>query len=478
MTTMIEKSSKSNSEDLNTSQHVEYVGFQRHNDPNLQDKEIKKHVQYTGFIRNIPNRRRREAEFTGKRRSDPGQLETVAVQLKELDDSEHEDLEDEAKDKFIGSPEHTPPSHTKHLGGKNKLMAGITSLDIDTAPLPKRPSIKGDLRSFFQREDSRSQLSLSVNDSAANKTFDECYDKEEFLGEGAFAQVHRCRHKERGYTYAVKEIEIEGYEETGGNDFKHEINTMKRLRDIPYIVRLLDVFYSWDRTYLIMEEMTGGDLLDKITEKKFYPEPECRRLARRLFEAIYYCHKKRIVHRDIKPENILLENKIDDTKIKLADFGCAKELKEDTVLVTMCGTPQYVAPEIYEHLHYGCGYDEKCDLWSAAVVVYLLLAGYVPFDGEDWEMAKIVCAGEYEFHEKYWSEISEPPKKLIRDLLKLDPFQRATIVEILDTGWLKRLDREKAMQRRNSDSKLLRSSAFMNTSMRNFGGNEMNVIEE
>jgi len=261
----------------------------------------------------------------------------------------------------------------------------------------------------------------------------------------------------------VKEIQNEGYEEAEGNSFKQEINNMKRLREIPYIVRLLDVFYAYDRTFLIMEEMLGGDLLDKITEKEYYPEAECRKLARRLFEAIYYCHKKHIVHRDIKPENILLQTKLDDTKIKLADFGCAKEISHDTVLVTMCGTPQYVAPEIYLQRS---GYDEKCDLWSAAVVVYLLLAGYVPFDGSDWEMHKIVCAGEFEFHPQYWDEVSEPPKQLIRDLLKVDPIQRATIAEVLDTGWLKRLDREKALQRHKSDSNLLKNA---NMSFQNFG---------
>lgn len=447
-------------------------------DPNEEEQEMRKHVRQMGF-RRIPTRNaasgnvvwkaskiNQHVRYTGFERI-PSKKKVLEVDKDEDDKNKDED---DATDPVVL---------------REKLTVAKIR-DSFLSPHSQRPNLGSDLRSFFKREDSKSQLSLSVNDSAANKTFDQCYEKEDFLGEGGFAVVHRCRHKERDNLYAVKEIENFGYEEAEGNSFKDEINTMKRLREIPYIVRLLDVFFAYDRTFLIMEEMLGGDLLDKIAEKEFYPETECRRLARRLFEAIYYCHKKRIVHRDIKPENILLENKFDDTKIKLADFGCAKMISDDdTVLTTMCGTPQYVAPEIYMQRS---GYDEKCDLWSAAVVVYLLLAGYVPFDGEPFEMHKIVCAGEYEFHPKYWSEVGEAPKKLITELLKVDPMERATLVEILDTGWLKRLDREKAMIRRHSESSLMKSKS-MNQSMRNFGeasvGNlnlsshgDLNIIKE
>mmetsp|Transcript_11989 Transcript_11989/g.28678 ORF Transcript_11989/g.28678 Transcript_11989/m.28678 type:complete len:466 (+) Transcript_11989:259-1656(+) len=455
-----------------------------------EEKEMRKHVRHMGF-RRIPKRNSATDKIEWKSQRITGHIRFTGFQRNESKRKIPVPVDNKKNNNKNKKNDHDDKVDSE----KHDNVISISQIrELFMSPGAARPSLKGDLRSFFKREDSKSQLSLSVNDSAANKTFQECYEKQDFLGEGGFAVVHRCRHVERGHTYAVKEIENEGYEDTDGNSFKEEINTMKRLREIPYIVRLLDVFYAYDRTFLIMEEMTGGDLLDKIAEKEFYPEAECRKLARRLFEAIFYCHKKRIVHRDIKPENILLESKYDDTKIKLADFGCAKEILEDTLLVTMCGTPQYVAPEIYMQRS---GYDEKCDLWSAAVVVYLLLAGYVPFDSsEPMEVHKIVCAGEYEFHPKYWSEVSEAPKQLIRDLLKVDPVERASIVEILDTGWLKRLDREKALQRRHSESSLLKSNADQsmrsfgnkspNGSMRNFGNEslsgggslDLNMIEE
>ncbi|CAJ1934003.1 unnamed protein product [Cylindrotheca closterium] len=440
---------------------------------NEEEQEMRKHVRHMGF-RRVPRRN----EESGKVEWKSQRILFQQIRYTGFQRNPSVTTKKSKKEPKKGTKDKTDNDNGHDSDDdKGLTVAKIRNSFMSPGGQPRPALLKKDLSSYFERGDSKSRLSLIVNDSAANKTFDECYEKEDYLGEGGFAVVHRCKHKERGNLYAVKEIQNEGYEDAEGNSFKEEINTMKKLREIPYIVRLLDVFYAYDRTFIIMEEMNGGDLLDKIAEKEYYPEAECRRLARRLFEAIYYCHKKRIVHRDIKPENILLENKFDDTKIKLADFGCAKELEEDTVLVTMCGTPQYVAPEIYLQRS---GYDEKCDLWSAAVVVYLLLAGYVPFDGEPIEMHKIVCAGEYEFHPKYWSEISEAPKKLIRDLLKVDPVERATIVQILDTGWLKRLDREKAMLRRNSESDLMKSRS-MNQSLRNFGKlsiANLNSIEE
>eukprot|EP00934_Nitzschia_sp_Nitz4_P008631 Nitzschia sp. Nitz4//scaffold73_size107353//86454//90514//NITZ4_004330-RA/size107353-snap-gene-0.110-mRNA-1//-1//CDS//3329557506//8621//frame0 len=285
-----------------------------------------------------------------------------------------------------------------------------------------------------------SQLSMAVNDSAAGRTFQECYEQQDELGEGGFAVVYRCQHRERGLTYAVKEIYEAQYEECG-ECLKEEIDALKRLRDVPYIVRLLDIFQEPGKTYLVMEEMKGGDLLDRISEKVVYCEADARKVSRKLLEAIYFCHKKHIVHRDIKPENILLSSIENDTNIKLADFGCAKRFQPGTQkLFTLCGSPQYVAPELYTHNNEG--YDERCDLWSAGIVIYLILGGYIPFDAEEYLLPQIIQKGEFEFHKKYWSDISEPPKKLIRSLITVNVERRATLEEALDDGWLRRRDKE------------------------------------
>lgn len=287
-----------------------------------------------------------------------------------------------------------------------------------------------------------SELSLCVNDSASGKLFDEVYQRGDVLGEGGYAVVRRCRHNDSGRFYAVKEVYNEDYESTAEN-IKEEIESLKKLRDGPYIVRLFDVFQSPDRTQLILEEMKGGDLLERLGEREVFPEVESRRLSRRLLEAVHFCHKKKICHRDIKLENILVADVTDDTKIKLGDFGSAQKITGPNCFRTLCGSPQYVAPELYMHDN---GYDEQCDLWSAGICIYVFLGGYAPFDGPPYELPEMICGGLFEFHPPYWTDITDEPKQLIRRLLVVNPQERATLTDALDSDWLRRRDKESVMK--------------------------------
>ena len=311
----------------------------------------------------------------------------------------------------------------------------------------KLKPLKDDVISFMEsQQGSISQLSLLVNDSASGKGFLDCYEMGDLLGEGGFAMVYRCKHMGNVQDYAVKEVLDENYEADGEN-LKEEVEALKRLREGPYVVRLFDVFREYDRTFVVMEEMKGGDLLEKITERENFTEKEARRISRTLLEAIGFCHRKHIAHRDIKPENILLMNKNDDTSIKLGDFGCARYIQEDAVLTTLCGSPQYVAPELYMQED---GYDQRCDLWSAGVVIYVLLGGYAPFEAPTMDLPEVIMEGYVEFHPRYWIDISTPPKDLIESLLEVDPQDRATVKEALDSEWLRRRDSE-FMEESNGD---------------------------
>jgi len=289
------------------------------------------------------------------------------------------------------------------------------------------------------------ELGLFVNDSAKGVDFDSVYDKQKELGAGGFAIVYRCEHKERGNTYAVKEMfNDEG--ETSSENIKAEIDALKRLREGPYIVRLLDVFTAPDRTHLVMEEMRGGDLLERLQDRVIFTERESRRISRTLLEAVSFCHRKGIVHRDIKLENILLTDPVDCTRIKLADFGYSKRITGKNCLYTLCGSPDYVAPELYLHEH---GYDERCDIWSSGVVMFMLLGGYAPFQSSDGNLPELICDGYFEFHDAYWNDISEEPKDLIRSLLVVNPEERASIENALDSEWLRRRDRESVLKYSN-----------------------------
>jgi len=273
-----------------------------------------------------------------------------------------------------------------------------------------------------------------VEDSVSGKPFEDFYEIGDELGEGGYAFVYRCHHKRTKKVYAVKEVIISKMESGGESTLKDEIAALKLLRGGAHIIRLFDVFYEGDHCFMIMEEMRGGDLLSRICDKEVYTEREARGVCKILFEAILYCHQKKVAHRDIKPENLLMVEADDDTSIKLADFGFAKRVVSELSLSTLCGTAQYVAPEILDFQI--DGYDERCDMWSVGVVTYILLGGYAPFEGEPDELAQFIIRGEYEFHDRYWADISESAKDMIHNMLQVDPAVRLTAIKALQCEWM------------------------------------------
>ena len=166
-----------------------------------------------------------------------------------------------------------------------------------------------------------------------------------------------------------------------------EISNLTYLREGPNIVQLYEVYYeeqeaqqqakrdrqriyqSQSYCYLVMELMRGGELFDRILEKKIFSETEARDCCRGICRGLAYMHKKRVAHRDLKPENLLLSSLDSNTDIKLADFGFARRVPEINGCRTLCGTPGYLAPEILERWP---AYDVKCDLWSVGVILFLL----------------------------------------------------------------------------------------------------------
>lgn len=183
-----------------------------------------------------------------------------------------------------------------------------------------------------------------------------------------------------------------------------------------------------------MEMMTGGELFDRIIDKSKYTENEARVVVVDLLDALKYCHAMGIVHRDIKPENLLYENEKPDAKIKIADFGLAKLLSEESMLMhTACGTPGYVAPEILK----GLAYDSEVDLWSIGIVLYILLCGFPPFYNENTvKLYECIKKGSFEYPSPFWDNVSEDAKDLINRLLVVDPKKRLTAIDALNHNWI------------------------------------------
>lgn len=208
---------------------------------------------------------------------------------------------------------------------------------------------------------------------------------------------------------------------------------MKEMKHL-HIIRLYDFFKEATTYYLVMEEMTGGELFDRIVAKAYYNEKEARDTCMILIEAVGYMHKNNVAHRDLKPENLLLVSKKDDSQVKIADFGFAKKVYEENSLSTQCGTPGYVAPEILE----GQKYDQRADMWSVGVILYILLGGYPPFiESTQRELFRKIKRGDYEFHEEYWGTVSKEARNLIKSLLTVDPKKRLTAPQALQNSWIR-----------------------------------------
>ncbi|KAG0497198.1 hypothetical protein HPP92_001889 [Vanilla planifolia] len=258
------------------------------------------------------------------------------------------------------------------------------------------------------------------------------YELGRTLGEGTFAKVKFARNLETGENVAIKILDKEKVlRHKIADQIKREISTMKLIRH-PNVVRMFEVMASKTKIYIVLELVTGGELFDKIARQGRFKEDEARKYFQQLINAVDYCHSRGVYHRDLKPENLLLDS---GGQLKVSDFGLSalpQQLQADGLLHTTCGTPNYVAPEVINNK----GYDgAKADLWSCGVILFVLMAGYLPFDDSNLLSLynKIFKA---DFTCPSW--FSTNAKKLIKKILDPNPQTRITIAEILENEWFKK----------------------------------------
>ena len=188
----------------------------------------------------------------------------------------------------------------------------------------------------------------------------------------------------------------------------------------PNIVQLYEVYENKSRIYLVTELCAGRELFDEMLTRKVFREAEAANVIKQVLMAVAYCHKKDVAHRDLKPENIIIDPKGKDA-VKVIDFGLSQPYARDDHTMTLCGgSPHYIAPEVV-----GGHYDEKCDLWSIGVILYTMLSGLAPFEGDnpDAIVAK-VRKGVFDFPAKYFADKSPEVKDLICKMLTLDASKR------------------------------------------------------
>ncbi|NXI87877.1 DAPK2 kinase, partial [Rhipidura dahli] len=239
---------------------------------------------------------------------------------------------------------------------------------------------------------------------------------------GHFGVVRLCRERSTGSFYAAKFVKTRrcwgsrlGLERA---QVEQEVAILRQLSH-PNIMRLHDLFASRAEVVLVLELIRGGELFDFIAEKEMLSEEEAIEFLGQILRGVEYLHACLIAHFDLKPENIMLQEKgVPKPWIKIIDFGLAQQLKDGVTFRSLCGTPQYIAPEVinYEPL------SPATDMWSIGVITYILLSGLSPFQGEtDAETLSNVVAGAYEFEERCFSQTSEMAKDFIRQLLVKEP---------------------------------------------------------
>ncbi|RHZ01811.1 hypothetical protein DYB37_007566 [Aphanomyces astaci] len=237
---------------------------------------------------------------------------------------------------------------------------------------------------------------------------DECVKYYKFgktLGTGSFATVKSAVNKADNTKWAVKCIEKASLAPDDEEALRVEVEVLQMVEH-PNIVKLKEVFDCPKTFYMVMEEMSGGELFDRIVEKEKYSEREARTVVHKLATALAYCHTLGIVHRDLKVRHCKLNLKacLENAEIKIADFGLAKLIQGNSMMQTACGTPGYVAPEILE----GKPYGGEVDMWSLGVITYILLCGFPPFyDENNAALFATIKAGAYDFPSPYWDHVSD-----------------------------------------------------------------------
>ncbi|XP_034169535.1 MAP/microtubule affinity-regulating kinase 3 isoform X6 [Pangasianodon hypophthalmus] len=246
------------------------------------------------------------------------------------------------------------------------------------------------------------------------------------IGKGNFAKVKLARHILTGREVAIKIIDKTQLNPTSLQKLFREVRIMKILNH-PNIVKLFEVIETEKTLYLVMEYASGGEVFDYLVAHGRMKEKEARAKFRQIVSAVQYCHQKHIVHRDLKAENLLLDA---DMNIKIADFGFSNEFTLGNKLDTFCGSPPYAAPELFQ----GKKYDgPEVDVWSLGVILYTLVSGSLPFDGQNLkELRERVLRGKYRIP----FYMSTDCENLLKRFLVLNPIKRGTLEQIMKDRWI------------------------------------------
>ncbi|CAI5525091.1 unnamed protein product [Closterium sp. Naga37s-1] len=259
------------------------------------------------------------------------------------------------------------------------------------------------------------------------------------IGSGRYGVIRTCLSRKTRVVLACKTIrkdQVKCMEDA--EDVRTEVIILGMLRNHPGIISLHDAFEDAKYVHLIMEMCRGGDLFDRVKLRGQFKETDAAIVCRSLVEALLHCHSNGVIHRDVKPENVLMCDKDVDTKIKLIDFGVATFYKRGVPCTERAGTVEYTAPEVLDK-----SYGPECDIWSAGVVLYILLCGFPPFwAATNAELEQSVRAAAVDFRHPRWAAVSDGAKDLVKRMLTKDVRRRISALEIFGHPWIRAAEKQ------------------------------------
>ncbi|XP_016898487.1 serine/threonine-protein kinase Chk2 isoform X2 [Cynoglossus semilaevis] len=278
---------------------------------------------------------------------------------------------------------------------------------------------------------------MSDDQSNLPKELQEKYLLTRRIGTGVCGEVKLAFERGSCKKFAVKVINKSNFksEGTATRNAQTEIEILQRINH-PCLMKTEDFYQTEDSYYIVLELMEGGELFQRVKCQQQLKEPVAKLYFYQMLCAVQYLHSNGIIHRDLKPENILLSSQEDKCLIKVTDFNQSRILEQAVLMRTLCGTPSYLAPEVFTHAS-TTGYSLAVDAWSLGVLLFVCLGGYPPFH-EDFgrSVTDQIIQGEFVMKPSRWKHVSAQAKDVVRKLLVVDPSKRMTIDEALQHPWL------------------------------------------
>ncbi|CAN8246267.1 unnamed protein product [Cochlearia groenlandica] len=250
------------------------------------------------------------------------------------------------------------------------------------------------------------------------------------LGSGGYGVTYSCHEISTGKPFACKSISKSKLRtEEDKESVKREVHIMNHVKGESNIVQITGSYEDKRSVHIVMELCTGGELLERISSQGKHSERDASRILWSIVSAVQVCHSLEVIHRDLKPENFLFSSDDENAELKAIDFGCSVYFKEGMVHKDSFCSDYYVAPEVLRGERYG----KEIDIWSAGVILYLILSGNPPFENEHE-----IMEGRVDLESNPWPSISSGARDLIEKMLKKDPKERITAAKVLDHIWFKR----------------------------------------